>query len=292
MIPGLLLQLPGLTLRIREEHFWLKQVVKDHGIDAVISDNRYGLYHESIPCVIMTHQLQVATGAGRLADELVRRIHYRFLGRFREVWVPDVAKSINLSGKLGHPPALPEETRYLGLLSHLQKGNNVSETKPGSTLLILLSGPEPQRGILSEKLWSQLFGYRGNVCFVEGSPSVSPRQNIPENVDYHLQLTGELLRWHLETAALVICRSGYSTLMDLIAFNRKAYLIPTPGQTEQEYLAKHLFESDIFPWSDQARFTLENALLEAEKFAYRPFPADKCFDLHEPVLEHWLEKIP
>ncbi|RYF90970.1 MAG: glycosyl transferase family 28, partial [Chitinophagaceae bacterium] len=143
----LLSQLPRLQRLISYEHRWLKKVVAEHNIDAVISDNRPGLYHPHIPCVYITHQLFIETGSSWLTA-LAQKIHYSFINRFTECWVPDVAGSNSLAGKLSHPKKLPlVPVLYVGCLSRFTQGVQEKSTR----LLVLLSGPEPMRSIF-EKL--------------------------------------------------------------------------------------------------------------------------------------------
>jgi hypothetical protein len=57
--------------------------------------------------------------------------------------------------------------------------------------------------------------------------------------------------------------------MDLLRLQKKAFLIPTPGQTEQEYLARRCAEAGIAPFETQAGFTLANALQTCRQYTYR-----------------------
>ena len=139
-MPKLLQQVPAILKAVRQEHEWLQEIVKEYAIDAVISDNRYGLQHKEVPCVIMTHQLNVITGMGDAADGVLRGVHYKYLERFNECWVVDREKD-GLGGKLSHPKGLPDNAKYIGLLSQVE-----NTTVGQDYLLILLSGPEPQRG--------------------------------------------------------------------------------------------------------------------------------------------------
>ncbi|MBS1689987.1 MAG: hypothetical protein JSS96_14755, partial [Bacteroidetes bacterium] len=236
---SLLLQVPRIYKTIRAEHKWLIEKAEEEKFDGIISDNRYGLFHPDIPSIVMTHQLEIQSGMGSMADKSLQKVHYRYLQRFNECWVPDAAGSPNLSGKLGHPNTTPSNTYYIGLLSQLDV---MAGSERDNSLLILLSGPEPQRSMLSSLLWEQLYHYTGTVHFVEGSNEAVPPKDIPEHVRYHKQLNRTELLPLLSKAGMVICRSGYSTLMDLLRLKQKAILIPTPGQTEQEYLGRYLHE--------------------------------------------------
>lgn len=287
-LPVLLAQLPRLAGVIKQERAWLRRQMQTYPVDGIISDNRYGLYHDHIPSVIMTHQLQVMTGLGRYADQYIRRLHYRYLNRFEEVWVPDVPGAPNLSGALGHPSVMPEHTKYIGLLSQYEPE---SRSQPGEHLLILLSGPEPQRSILSDILWPQALKHPGPVVFVEGNDQTVVRQHIPSHITWHKRLTTDELRPLIHNATCVVSRSGYSTLMDLLALGKKAILIPTPGQTEQEYLGHHLSRQGIFFSTPQKGFCLRTALEPVNAAAPDRLFQPEAFQIHRQVVAEWLEQF-
>lgn len=280
-------QVPKLLKRIKTEHEWLSEAITKHDIKAVISDNRYGLYHSDIPCVIMTHQLQVLSGMGGLIDTSVRKLHYGYLEKFNEQWVVDIAAKPGLAGRLSHPDELPDDTKYIGLLSQLDRQGAERQ----DYLLILLSGPEPQRSLLSDLLWKQLRSYKGKCVFVEGTEETQDRLDIPENVSYHTQLTKDKLDDVISGASYIICRSGYSTIMDIIKLGKKAILIPTPGQTEQEYLGKQLHEQGVLMSIAQDKFMLEDAIRKAEQFPYSGLKFDDAYTVHKDVLDTWLRNM-
>jgi len=286
---GVLSQLPGLHKRITDEHKWLAQTAHGLKLDGIVSDNRYGIFHEDIPSVIMTHQLQVQTGMGNLMDRMVQKIHYKYLDRFDATWVVDSPVSPGLGGILSHAPILPKESRYIGLLSQFE-GVETDNTK-GDDLLILLSGPEPQRTDLSRILWQEVQGYNGKVIFVEGSNSAVAHASIPKHITYYKLLANEQLVPLLAGAGIVICRSGYSTLMDLVALHKKAILIPTPGQTEQKYLGKHLHETGVFYTTRQIGFHLNDALKESEHFPYNSLSLKGAYSVYKQVIDDWLQAL-
>lgn len=286
---GLLSQLPRLKKVIKTEHAWLLQTAKELEIDGIISDNRYGLYHSDIPCVILTHQLQIKTGMGKLADNLLLKIHYTYLNRFLETWVVDTPSAPDLSGELAHPKVLPKRTIYIGLLSRFEKTGE--QPADDGSLLILLSGPEPQRSILSAILWKQVQQYKGNIIFVEGSESAKEPPFIPAHILYHKQLTGEELLPLMKRAQIVLCRSGYSTIMDLVAIGRKAILIPTPGQTEQEYLAKYHNKNGTYYTMPQRGFNLQKALASAQNFPFNKALLTESYSGYKKVVADWLQLL-
>lgn len=285
---SILRQLPHIFRTVRQEHQWLLHIQKEHQFDGIISDNRYGLHHAGVPCAIMTHQLQVRTGMGGSSDRLLRGMHYRYLERFKDCWIVDVPGKPNLSGNLAHPKVLPKNARYIGLLTQLDAGRQpAAETH----LLILLSGPEPQRTMLSKLLWQQLQDHPGAVVFVEGTEDAPHPANIPSHITYYTRITKDALQPLLTNAGMVVCRSGYSTLMDLASLDKKAILIPTPGQTEQEYLADYLQTEQVYLSLPQQDLDLEMALKQAETFPFRPIPLAEGYTLYQEVLDQWLKQL-
>jgi UDP-N-acetylglucosamine transferase subunit ALG13 len=256
----LALQMPRLLSAINKEHQWLREKTKELELDAVISDNRYGLYHPGIFSVILTHQLRIAAPYA-WAEKILREKNYRFLNRFQEVWVPDVEKAPGLSGTLGHPKQLPSvPLRYTGCLSrfHLPV-----ESQVPAGLLVLLSGPEPQRTILEDLIIKQLTGYNGSVTIVRGLPGNSDRPTVPKNFRVFNHLAQEELQEAILQAEVVVSRSGYSTVMDLATLRKKSILIPTPGQTEQEYLGAMLHELQMAVMVRQDKLRLMEQLAQA-----------------------------
>ncbi len=130
LLRAVFLQTPRMLATIKKENEWLKQVVNDYQFDAIISDNRYGLYHPVVPCIFMTHQLRIKTPFGKWADDLLQKRNYRFIHRFSECWIPDDEKSNGLAGELSHPAAMPAiPVHYTGLLSRLKKTTTAGEEK-------------------------------------------------------------------------------------------------------------------------------------------------------------------
>ena len=287
---GLLLQMPRVLKSIRNEQQWLRQTVKEYGIGGVISDNRYGLYHAHVPSVIMTHQLHVLSGMGNAVDGMVQRMHYRRLARFGNIWVVDTAGEHSLAGDLSHPYSIPANAQYIGLLSRFANETYLQNVDADS-LLILLSGPEPQRGVLSKLLWEQAIAYGGKVIFAEGSDSAAKPAHIPPHIIWHHRLAGAALEGALQQARLVVCRSGYSTLMDLAAIGKRAILIPTPGQTEQEYLGRRMHERAIHYTAQQASFDMPSAIKAAGQLSGNNAMPQAAFNSFGSVVDEWLAAL-
>lgn len=280
----LLQQLPQLQNTIRHEHGWLQRLAENHQLSGIIADNRYGLWHPHIPSVILTHQLQIQSGMGWAADRALLWAHYRQLSNFRQVWVVDTAEK-SLACRLSHPAKIPGNATYIGLLSQFYEAGQPAPSGQHH-LLILLSGPEPQRSLLSDLLWREVLALNMPVVFVEGKKGVS--RQAGRQVQHRDQLQGTELENAITNAKMIVCRAGYSSIMDLVYLKKRAILIPTPGQTEQEYLSRLLTEKGIFPGWQQEGFSLQNALLAARQFPFHPAFPPEAFSGFKPVLDQWL----
>ena len=278
----MLLQFPSILLSVRHEHVWLRRNLSIHGWDAVVSDNRYGLWHPSIPSVILTHQLHIRTGISSGLDSVVRFLLFGRLSRFDECWVPDAETEPSLSGELSHGK-VPEKVTYIGPLSRFGTESDAVVT---GKVLVLLSGPEPLRSIFESMIESQSEGLGLDLLVVRGLPGESVTRPGSKGVRWVNHLGERELELELASASLVIARSGYSTVMDLVRMRRRAVLVPTPGQTEQEYLARHLSDAGLFLSVPQPSFDLRKAIDEGLS-AHVP-SLDMDFDLHREVVRGFL----
>ncbi len=261
-------QLPRILSVIKAENAWLKQVIAHHNIDGVISDNRFGLYHAGTPCIFMTHQLQVKTGMGKAADILARNINYRQIKKFSACWVPDFEGAVNLGGELSHPAIMPvTRYRYIGPLSRMDYADSQSSPKH---ILFILSGPEPQRTILENKVFGQIEHSKAPVVIVRGMP-LDTKPPVFKNAIIYNHLPENELQQLMQEAEYIVCRSGYSSVMDINAMKAKAILIPTPGQTEQEYLATHLMKNKFAVSGSQQAFDVRSLFENAGRFSYEGF---------------------
>lgn len=261
----LLQQLPGLFKSIRREHQWLERTVQHHRIDAVISDNRFGLYHAGVPTVFITHQLQIQSPF--IFRRLIRWLNYNFINRYTFCWVPDQEGAVNLAGGLSHPRSMPRTpVTYTGPMSRLRKSRSVP-TK--HHLFVSLSGPEPQRTLLEEKIIDQLSHYNFTATVVRGLPNEERRIPSTNSLKFYNHLNAAAYADEIEKAELVITRSGYSTVMDLARMDKRAVLIPTPGQTEQEYLGSYLNKKGMALSVSQKEFNLQQVLKLADSFPFK-----------------------
>lgn len=282
----LLFQLPKVLNAIRMEQKWLQCVILEHQIDAVISDNRFGLYNNNIPSVFITHQLSIQTG-NKWLNRVAQKINYSYINKFNDCWVPDLAGSINLAEELSHPAILPvTPVSYLGILSRCTK----VQVKKNIDLLILVSGPEPQRTIFETIFLNELKDTTLSVVLLRGLPGEQKTISIEnKKVTVFNHLSSKELNQLMQEAELVIARSGYSSIMDLVSLHQKAILVPTPGQTEQEYLARILMKKGLFYSARQENFSLKSVLEKVKGFKFNEQVLNPEFD--EALLIKWLDKI-
>lgn len=260
-------QLPRIFKTIRDENNWLKKAVDEYQFDTIISDNRFGLYHPSVPCIFITHQLKIKTSFGKWSELFLQKINYRFINRFSQCWIPDEEDKNGLAGELSHPVEMPAiHSHYLGILSRLEK-KNIAEKK--NHLFISLSGPEPQRTLLENKIIHDIGHYNGTATILRGLPGASFLIPSTNDIRFFNHLDTNEYNTEMEKAEYVVSRSGYSTVMDIITLGKKSILIPTPGQTEQEYLAKYLSEKKIAFCISQKDFSIKEALQKASGFEYK-----------------------
>ena len=278
----MLRQVPAIMSSIRKENAWLRQQMDNYHFDAVISDNRYGLHHPDTHSVFITHQLQIK-GPAAWIEKWLRKKNYRYINRFSQCWIPDSIDDNNLAGQLSHPDELPViPVKYIGPLSRFEKKAAPSIK---DHLLILLSGPEPQRSLLEEIIINEISHYSGTATVLRGlpgHPSMIPSTGM---IRFFNHLSSEELLTEIQKAEYIISRSGYSTVMDMAIMGKKCILIPTPGQTEQEYLGQYLQEKNRALCFQQESFELTAALKAASSFHFQEWPTAQPALLTKAVRE-------
>jgi UDP-N-acetylglucosamine transferase subunit ALG13 len=254
----------------------------------------------------------IRTGLGGTADKMLQALNYRHINRFSACWVPDLERTPNLAGDLAHVADRPKvPLYYLGPLSRFSSGNlassntlSASDFSKGSLIpsgqqttgskfnhiLVLLSGPEPQRTLLENKLLQQLEARKEPVVLVRGLPGETEIRKTHPHITVFNHLPADRLESEMKKADIVVARCGYSTIMDLAVLKKKSILIPTPGQTEQEYLAKHLMKNNFALCIPQEKFKLTNALDLAGSFPFH-FPDLHQTSPYEVVLKQFVQKL-
>jgi len=255
---SMLLQLPRLLYNIKKEKNTLESIIKDYSIDGVISDNRFGLHTKQVPCAFITHQLKIQSP---YFTKTIQRINYQYINKFNACWVMDDKKN-NLAGILSTPKKTPNNTIYIGPQSRFK----YQKIQAKYDFLAIVSGPEPQRTILEKGLKKALKERKEKSLIILGKPEADNTKKIG-NLTIQSHLNAKDLNKAILSSNLIICRPGYSTIMDLEKLMKKAFFIPTPGQTEQEYLAKIFSQKKICYSQKQSEFDFEKAIKESENYS-------------------------
>ncbi|MBK8922116.1 MAG: glycosyltransferase [Saprospirales bacterium] len=278
-------QLPRILWAVRREQWETARLVLAHGIQGVLSDNRYGCFSRRAHCVLLSHQLHLripGIGLSWPANGVLRLA----LSKFDALWVPDVAEAPGLSGQLSHGAPVHPVTHYAGILTRMR----AYECEPGYDVAVVLSGPEPQRSILEQRLLEQAISMPHKFIFVQGQTQAKKHYYAADNVEVVSYLTSRDLNDVLMASKVVVSRSGYSSVMDLAGLGKKAILIPTPGQTEQEYLADFLARQQLFVAQRQDAIDLDAGIRQLSRttgLRAGAYPADAF----KPLLRAWLDGL-
>jgi hypothetical protein len=270
MVLKMALQAPGILIKIAREHRKLKKIIREHSIDIVVSDNRFGLWNKKIRSVYITHQVMIKCPPSLgFLEPLLYRIHKHYINKYDVCLIPDAAGNKNLSGDLSHLFPLPGNASFTGPLSRFA-GNIHTPAETQWDLLVILSGPEPQRTHFEQSLLGQLLKTTLKTLVVKGTPEQNETINFGSHIAVVPHLTAVEMEQAVFAAKLILSRPGYSTIMDLSACGKKAIFVPTPGQTEQEYLGDLMMRRGWCYCTEQKKFNLEKALEQSEKYSGIP----------------------
>ncbi|MDG2228080.1 MAG: hypothetical protein P8L20_10145, partial [Flavobacteriales bacterium] len=249
----MLLESPKILNRIRTEYNELQALIDKHKLDLIIADNRFGLYTQKIPCTYITHQINIQSP--NLIKNQLHKIHGKYINRYTDCWVPDSEGEINLGAELSHGK-LHDNCSYIGPLSRFNE--KATSENEDIDYLAIISGPEPQRSEFESIAINEFKKLNNKCAIVAGKPLLKKQKSIG-NIHYFSHLNSNELFKIMCRSKKIICRPGYSTIMDLSTLQKPAHFIPTPGQTEQEYLAKlHGKENG---WSAQNKLKISNKLV-------------------------------
>lgn len=285
MILKMVLHLPKLIRGVWREHRALKHIIKQYEINAVISDSRFGLWSRQVPCVFITHQLCIRAP---FAEKLVYRLNRKIINQYTTCWVPDTEASL-LSGQLSSKYKPPLNSRFIGSLSRFTSTTEKSaDIEP--FILALVSGPEPQRSIFEQLLITQLTALNIKAIIVRGIPEYEGevKTKLTSALEVINHLPSAELQNAINAATLVISRPGYSTVMDLAVLGKKAIFIPTPGQTEQEYLSTYFMLQKIAFAQAQNKLDLAVALEQCASYSGFTY-ADNNY--YKQIIDKWLEAV-
>lgn len=230
----LLIQSFHIKNAIQNERNVIAQFHHHTPADIVISDNRYGCYIQGKENFFITHQLKIKSY--KWVEYVGQKLISNFISPFKEIWIPDY-KSVNLSGELANVDT-KQTKRWIGLESIKREASSKS-----IDILFILSGPEPRRSQLEKKYLDLIPKIKQSVTFIAGNFQNQYAEYEKENLTYFSYKSYAETLDCISMAKLIICRSGYSSLIDLYKLKKKNIIcIPTQGQPEQEYLAKHWCE--------------------------------------------------
>lgn len=264
-------ELPGMLRAVSREHKVLEDIVRYEKADVVVSDNRYGCYTSQCKSVFLTHQVNLPLPRFLNAFQgIANRIVELYIKKFKECFIADTALH-QLAGDLSVIQNKNIAVKYTGPLSRFYNSTNLEmET---FELLVILSGPEPQRTVLENNLLEELKSIGKRTLFIRGLPGENQKLKNTDKIYFENHLPSAVLNFHLLKSKYIICRSGYSSIMDLAVTGRSAVIIPTPGQTEQEYLADFHKERKHHVAVEQHNLNLNKALEQLEKCKPLSLPA-------------------
>lgn len=253
-------RVPGLMHVIHREHGIVEEIVQDDELDLVISDHRYGCYSNSVPSCFISHQLKLIAPKPLRPFEFVGAgFHRWFHHKYGHVIVPDSANGREglLSGRLSRIGPRERNYHYPGILSSLRRVEGAGED---IDLLVSISGPEPQRSVFERMVRRQVKKIPGNKIITLGLPESNEVEHEANGLTIHHHLSRSQMEDCVNRARMIVSRPGYSTLMELVEIGKKAFFVPTPGQTEQLYLAERCSRMGWFYHVPQEEFDLPRDL--------------------------------
>lgn len=293
MAASLIRQLPRLLRVIAREHQLTEEIIQREAIDLVISDNRYGCWSSRVPTVFITHQTTILLPRYmRWLTNVVAKYNGKLIDRFTQCWIPDYPGAHSLAGRLTHlPPGSSGRYIFIGNLSRFT--GTFSPVSPADytyDIAVILSGPEPQRTMLEDIVLSQLPTTTLRAFIVRGTRRAS--RPLPPGVPGADVMQARALEELLGRSSCVLARSGYSTIMDLAKLGKKAIFIPTPGQTEQEYLARRLKLMKLAYSASQRQFNLKRAWKASRLYSGFNFMPDRFDQLNDTItrLLVWMQQ--
>lgn len=272
-----IIKMPLMLLSIYKENRSLKKTLKSEKFDIIISDNRPGLFHKNVLSIYITHQLNifVSEKAGFL-NKIASSFHRYIINKYSLCWVPDYAEPYSLAGKLSVNYGFKCPIINIGALSRFMNMEIIEKQNKSIDFLCILSGAEPQREIFERLIIEKFRDVDCNLVIIRGLPGGGRIDENFANISFFNHPDDKKFLELCSISKRIICRSGYSTIMDLFAIKRRAILVPTPGQTEQEQIAKHLHDNFDFMILTQKEF--EIADVEELKIKNNIWNSNPVFD--------------
>lgn len=260
----LLSQYARIQKAVSAEHDRVQGIILKEKASGILSDNRFGVWSKQVPSVYLTHQLNVEAG---WVSSRASRWHQSIISNFDRCWVCDFKGEDSLAGNLSSNGGKLKNVDWIGPLSRFSKAGEetVTTTKQSKKTIdigVVLSGPEPSRSQFEKKVIQVLKGRKEKVVLVRGvigpseeTAAESQSSRIEQNLTIYDFMLANELEEVIRQSRVLITRSGYSSIMDLYALGAKALLVPTPGQSEQEYLADRMRQKGWFLTVRQNEFS-------------------------------------
>ena len=243
-------QSPKFFSIIKKEEKVANDLVEKFNYDIIISDNRFGLKSKKTTNIFICHQTDIM--GPKLLKPILRKINRNYINQFDFCWIPDTNQKINLSGNLSS--FTNNKCFKIGPLSRFSKHKRKSVPNKYKFTAVL-SGPEPQRSILESKIVNLFHQLPSECAIIRGKPL--SKNHKKHNIDFFAHLNTDKFLDTINNSEIILCRSGYSNIMDFSALGKKVIFIPTPGQTEQEYLANYHSEISKVTSIRQSDISLE-----------------------------------
>jgi len=242
---------------IKDEHRVVAQIEDDY--EFIFSDGRYGVYSKKVPSFLLSHQISFVPPKWLQFFKFVTDFsNYFYFKNFNKVFIPDY-KNYNksLAGNLSHTSLthfFPHD--YIGVVSSYEK---LDIQKDIDYLFIISGYLEDKKKSFISKLLEQAQKLDGEKVFILGDPS---KQDIVEmkeqNIIIYPSVTKNFRNELFCRAKIIVSRTGYTTMLDLVELDKKAILFPTQNSTEQEYLATyHKYKNYFVICEDEDNFDLK-----------------------------------
>ncbi len=282
---SLLAQTPQFLAGIRAEQKLCRKAAQLYQPKLIISDHCYGMSHPEIPSYFITHQVYFAMPPGlERFSALPARFNFHYHRHFGKIIIPDLPDENGgrLSGRLSRLPRQASRYHYAGLLSSVAQQN----IKPDIDVLVSISGPEPQRTLFEKLVLEQIETIPGKKVVLLGKSESTRTLCDREALKVYSHLPRQAAAELMNRARLIVSRPGYSTLMETAELGKPALFVPTPGQTEQVYLARRLQEQGWFHSVAQHRLKLADDIERA-----RSLPGLHIPDATQRTLERLFNHI-
>ncbi|MGH8273800.1 MAG: glycosyltransferase [Gammaproteobacteria bacterium] len=262
--------MPWVWVHFKWEHRVTERLVRERGFDLIVSDSRFGIWSHAVPSYCIFHSLrQIIPGRLPWMERMVEWGQRGLLKGFAKVLIPDAVEDGGLSGDLGHDPALDwgeGRLEWIGPLADVVRPG-VSED---IDYFFSVSGIEPQRGLLEQRVLAALPEIEGRIVVTLGNPERAGEKREVASAMVYGYLDRAQQSEMLNRAHVVMTRSGYTTLMELAVLGKRALFVPTPGQSEQEYLARFHHERGHVWSTTQRRLDIPRDLARADTAAGLP----------------------